>query len=116
MEDGKYTKARIATHRKHAAEALKRCPLCGAINARTNGECYVCLWHGTFDHDPARVEAGLEELLVVCPELADALIETPTEEMVRIQPNASFLSKFWAYFKSRTRLRAIAIRRVFGIV
>jgi len=64
-------------HRRLAAESLKRCPLCGAINAKANGECFVCRWYGGFDHDPAQVEAGLSELLTRCPELADAMADTP---------------------------------------
>jgi hypothetical protein len=64
--------------RRLAAESLKRCPLCGAVNALTNGECFVCRWAGSFDHDPEHVEEGLSELLIRCPELADAMMEKPT--------------------------------------
>ena len=71
-------------HRRLAAESLKRCPLCGAVNARTNGECFVCRWAGGFDHNPSHVEEGLNELLTRCPELADAIIEHPTR-LQRIQ-------------------------------
>lgn len=72
---------RMDAQRRRAAEALKRCPLCNAINARSNEECFVCNWHGAFDHDPASIEAGLGELLDRCPELANAMIEPPQEEL-----------------------------------
>ena len=60
------------------AETLKVCPLCGAVNALTNEECFICSWAGRFDHNPDHIEAGLEELLLSCPELAEAMIESPT--------------------------------------
>jgi len=72
---------RIDAQRRRAAEALKRCPLCDAINARSNEECFVCNWHGAFDHDPVHVEAGLDELLDRCPELANAMMEPPEEQV-----------------------------------
>jgi hypothetical protein len=59
------------------AGTLKVCPLCGAINARTNRECFVCRWAGQFVFNPKRVEEGLEALLKSCPELADAINELP---------------------------------------
>jgi hypothetical protein len=65
-------------HRRLAAESLKRCPLCGAVNARANGECFVCRWAGGFDHNPEHVEEGLTELLTRCPELADVMIDAPS--------------------------------------
>ena len=63
--------------RRIAAGSLKRCPLCGAVNALANGECFVCSWSGAFDRDPDHVEEGLCELLNRCPELADAMMEAP---------------------------------------
>ncbi len=74
--------AAYEAHRRLAAESLKRCPLCGAVNARANGECFVCRWSGGFDHDPDHVEEGLSELLTRCPELADAMMETPTRMQI----------------------------------
>lgn len=53
-----------------AAANLKRCPLCGAVNARQNFECFACSWHGAFDRDPHTVEEGLSQLIERCPELA----------------------------------------------
>ncbi len=50
-------------------ENLKRCPLCGAVNAMENHECFACSWHGEFDHDSLAVEDGLIEMLGQCPEL-----------------------------------------------
>jgi hypothetical protein len=57
--------------RRHFALAnLKRCPLCGAVNAHLNHECFACGWYGKFDHDPESVEEGLQLLMDRCPELA----------------------------------------------
>lgn len=67
---------RLDAHRRLAAESLKCCPLCGAVNAMSNAECFVCRWHGEFDHDPYHVEEGLDELLLRCPELVDAMLDT----------------------------------------
>lgn len=71
---------RMEAQRRLAAESLKCCPLCGAVNAMTNLECFVCRWHGEFDHDPYRVEEGLGELLSQCPELVDAMLKTPVRK------------------------------------
>lgn len=60
-----------------AADNLKRCPLCGALNSELNSECFVCCWHGTFERDPDVVQAGLTELLDRCPELKGTL-DLPT--------------------------------------
>ena len=63
------------TQRRLPVENLKRCPLCGVLNALNNCECFVCRWHGGFDHDPNRIEECLLDLLERCPELADAMSE-----------------------------------------
>lgn len=68
---------RIDGRRKFAAENLKRCPLCGAVNAKQNAECFLCAWHGEFEYELESVEEGLEELLERCPELAELLVELP---------------------------------------
>ncbi len=68
---------RMEAQRRLAADSLKCCPLCGAVNAMSNEECFVCRWHGEFDHSPDRVEAGLDELLAQCPELVDAMMDRP---------------------------------------
>lgn len=57
---------------------LKRCPLCGTINALSISECVTCSWHGEFVRDPEVIEDGLYEMMVRCPELAEALIDRPT--------------------------------------
>jgi len=82
MERPHDTSLRNDAQRRLAAETLKMCPLCGAVNTLTNDECFVCRWSGRFDHDPFRVEEGLNELLSRCPELADAMVEPP-----RARPN-----------------------------
>lgn len=63
--------------RRLATGNLKLCPLCGAINSRQNGECFVCRWSGEFDHDPVHIELGVHELIERCPELLDALYGSP---------------------------------------
>jgi len=57
--------------RQFAIANLKRCPLCGAVNAHLNHECFACGWYGKFDHDPESVEEGLQILMDRCPELAN---------------------------------------------
>jgi hypothetical protein len=52
-------------------ESLKCCPLCGALNSRQNGECFVCRWQGDFVTDEATVREGLESLVQRCPSLVD---------------------------------------------
>lgn len=63
------------TPRNVAVGHLKRCPLCGALNSKRNAECFVCRWHGGFDHDPDSIDEGLNDLLERCPELASAMSE-----------------------------------------
>jgi hypothetical protein len=62
---------------KGVLKSLKACPLCGAINARQNAECFVCRWHGSFDHDPVRVETAVRQLVHSCPELLDLVLYMP---------------------------------------
>jgi len=73
MSEWKGSRSRLELQRRHAADTLKRCPLCGAVNALGNTECFVCTWHGGFDHDQETVEEGLGELLIRCPELVKAM-------------------------------------------
>lgn len=55
--------------RRRIAQAhLKCCPLCESLNAVTNTECFVCSWHGGFDHDPFRIEESLLQLVLSCPD------------------------------------------------
>ena len=39
---------------------LKICELCGWLNLDTNEECFVCGWHGRFEHNPEVVRAAVE--------------------------------------------------------
>jgi hypothetical protein len=64
---------RALVSRKIALSALMRCPLCNAINARTNAECFICGWHGKFQFGEGSIRDGVEELFELCPELADAM-------------------------------------------
>jgi len=59
---------------RKAANGLKSCPLCGAINSTENEECFVCRWAGVFDEDPNVVQLGLDALIDRCPELAEAFV------------------------------------------
>ncbi len=59
------------SRRQFASTNLKRCPLCGAVNAHQNHECFACGWYGAFDRDPDTVEEGLNLLIDRCPELAN---------------------------------------------
>ena len=58
-------------NRQFASANLKRCPLCGAVNANRNAECFACGWYGRFDSDAETVEEGLNLLIDRCPELAE---------------------------------------------
>jgi hypothetical protein len=75
--DSQERASRLSAHKALAVETLKQCPLCDAVNAVTNDECFQCSWHGDFIFDPVKVEAGLSELLSLCPELADAMVRAP---------------------------------------
>ena len=72
-----WTDARIEAQMRLAIDSLKCCPLCGAVNAAQNHECFVCRWQGRFDRDPERIENGLNDLLDRCPELIEIMLETP---------------------------------------
>jgi hypothetical protein len=39
---------------------LKICDLCGALNLASNGECFVCGWHGRFERRPEVVQIAME--------------------------------------------------------
>jgi len=78
------------------AENLKRCPLCGAVNADTNEECFVCRWHGEFERQPEAIEQGLNELLEHSPELEQAIMESDWIPQSQAERLRAFLRKiFW---------------------
>jgi hypothetical protein len=89
----------LSTHRKLAVGNLKRCPVCGTVNAKVNGECFVCRWHGDFDHDPISVEEGLIEVLEQCPELIDCILYIP-----RKRESIYERARTWIRKQSRKRL------------
>ncbi|MBI5705810.1 MAG: hypothetical protein HZC36_02350 [Armatimonadetes bacterium] len=62
---------RAEMHRRHAAQSLKRCPLCNTLNARQNAECVTCRWYGEFESDPFLIEEGLDQMMRRCPEFAE---------------------------------------------
>jgi hypothetical protein len=86
----------LDSHRKLAIDNLKRCPVCDTVNAMMNMECFVCRWHGEFDHDPISVEAGLYEVLEQCPELIDCILNLPTRR-------ESVLVRARDWFRRKTR-------------
>jgi hypothetical protein len=77
---------------------LKRCPLCGTINACGSTECVTCSWSGSFDRDPEVVEEGLYEMMIRCPELADALMDVPARPVRR---RVSFFTWLRGLFRRR---------------
>jgi hypothetical protein len=77
--------------RRLSTDNLKRCPLCGSINARENDECFVCAWYGDFSYDSQSIEEGLDELIEHCPELADLLVPEPT----RMERFKSWTRRMW---------------------
>jgi hypothetical protein len=85
-----------------AADNLKCCPVCDAVNAITNGECFVCRWSGAFEHDPARITSAVEELLVRCPELVEAMSEPAA-------PQPNLVTRVANWFRARFR-RSLDIR------
>lgn len=93
--------SRFGSQRRFAPENLKRCPLCGAVNAKQNIECFLCSWSGQFDYEIQAVEEGLEELLERCPELVDLLLEPPS----KINTFRERIAAFWHKLtRSRKRL------------
>lgn len=80
---------------------LKRCPLCGTINSSANGECVTCAWRGSFESDPETIEEGLYEMMVRCPELAEALLERPSPRRKRV----SFFGWLSGLFHNRVDFR-----------
>lgn len=77
-------------------ENLMRCPLCGAINAATNAECFCCAWQGQFDHDEEAIQAGIDDLLTYCPELEDMVGFDHTSRPGVLRRFRAFLTKlFW---------------------
>jgi hypothetical protein len=81
---------------------LKRCPLCGTINAVSNGECVTCSWAGSFEQDPEIIEEGLYEMMVRCPELAEALLDVPDTK----KPRFSLLGWVKGLFRRKVDFQA----------
>lgn len=79
---------------------LKRCPLCGTINSVDNRDCVMCGWHGSFERDPELIEEGLYEMMIRCPDLAEALLVTP-----RIPKRPGFLGWLRGLFRPRLDVR-----------
>jgi hypothetical protein len=78
------------------ADNLKRCPLCGAVNSAANAECFVCRWHGAFDHEPTSIEQGLNDLVAQSPELEEAIQQSEWIPLSQSERLRAFLRKiFW---------------------
>lgn len=87
---------RYLAKRRLAVESLMRCPLCGAVNASSNDECFVCTWAGAFEHEPEMIEEGLADLLDRCPELEDVILENDSPSKSRAVRVRAFLKRlFW---------------------
>lgn len=84
--------------RKLAAQCLKRCPLCGTLNARPNPECVTCRWHGAFDDDPVLIEEGLQEMMEHCPDLLEVLLPRPRRRLGPWQGLLWIWSQLKAFF------------------
>lgn len=89
----------IETKRLASSHTLKRCVFCGAVNALSNEECFVCSWHGSFDTSPKEVEQGVHQLFDHCPELAMAMIDKATHK----QAKRTWLQKLAAKFATVLR-------------
>ena len=86
--------------RRVLVDHLKRCPVCGALNTYECKECFVCTWHGCFDHDSDSVEASLDEMIMRCPELVDAMMIEASMEESSSRPIKSWFQIAWMTFKS----------------
>lgn len=42
---------------------VKICDLCGWLNLETNRECFMCGWHGHFEHDAGAVHNAVGEAI-----------------------------------------------------
>lgn len=93
----------LDNHRKLAVSNLKRCPVCGTVNSKLNHECFVCRWHGGFDHDPYSVEEGLIDVLEECPELIDCILHIPHRRESIIRRTRNWIS---ARFRRRVDIEA----------
>jgi hypothetical protein len=74
--------------------AIKACPVCGALNAKINRECFVCSWSGRFDEDADSIERGLYDLMDRCPEIAEILFETEDRRPRFVERLRGFIARF----------------------
>ncbi len=84
----------LDNNRKLVVDNLKLCPVCHTVNSKLNSECFVCRWHGSFDHDPEAIEDGLLDVLEQCPELIDCILMIPPAR-------ESIWSRAFGWVKSR---------------
>jgi hypothetical protein len=77
------------------AEQLKVCPVCSAVNQHGSPKCFICSWHGQFETDSVVVEKSLDELILRCPQLLEALLPDP-----KPQPLSSW-KRFQTWFLLR---------------
>lgn len=83
MKLGQRLHHRIEMGRRISLDQLKRCPVCGTVNAAPVFECVTCRWHGDFIQDHEQVEEGLNELLDRCPDLAEVVLTIPPKRRSR---------------------------------
>ena len=88
---------RDSEYKRVTLDSLMRCPLCGAVNSAANTQCFVCTWHGAFDHEPEIVEEGLAELIDNCPDFEELIIDRPAPAPTRGSLIRDFFKKiFWS--------------------
>lgn len=98
MRDGETRSHRVETQRSVQRD-LKKCPLCEAINAVGNAECFVCSWHGEFVLDEQEISKGLDELMGRYPEL----LESACEDTSRRFSMRGLVSRIWQRVKADWR-------------
>jgi hypothetical protein len=97
MEDlGRYQEGKRNGEMAVLAEHLKVCPLCGAVNQMVSKKCFVCSWHGEFETNNSTVEKSLDELILKCPQLLQALLPAHVGKK-----NTSLAAKVKNWFSSR---------------
>lgn len=94
-----------------ALQNLKRCPLCGTLNARLNGECVTCRWHGVFESDPFQIQEGLNEIMDRCPDFGDlaTFLGTRPGTFVKVRKRPFWKRLIRAIFPQKRKQRRRAL-------
>lgn len=48
---------------------VKICALCGTLNHQSNGECWICRWHGAFSQDAQTIALAWQRLELLYEEV-----------------------------------------------